>query len=271
MSAKIAASARRRGRSARRAGAAAPPARADPPPDAEFVPGQLLVRFDPGVGKAESDELAADQGGDVIERFGIVPGLALVDLPPGLGVEAAESRFEALGRRLVRPAEPHLPRGAASPTTSSSRRSPNALWGLDNTGQLVPDPNPTLPPADRPALPDRPGRHARRRHRRPRGLGHRDGRPARSTVGVIDSGITLAHEDLADNLWTNPGETPGDVIDDDGNLLVDDVNGWDFVEDDNTPDDASGHGTHVAGAIGAQGNNAIGTTGVVLGREPGRR
>ena len=46
------------------------------------------------------------------------------------------------------------------------------------------------------------------------------------------------------------------MIDDDGNILVDDVNGWDFVEDDNTPDDASGHGTHVAGAVGAQGNNA---------------
>ena len=62
----------------------------------EFVPGQLLVRFDPGVDKAESRELADGQGAEVVERFAIVPRLALIDLPPGFGVEAAQRRFQRL-------------------------------------------------------------------------------------------------------------------------------------------------------------------------------
>ena len=81
-------------------------------------------------------------------------------------------------------------------------------------------------------------------------------------VAVIDSGIDLTHPDLAANLWVNPGEIPGDGIDNDGNGFVDDVHGWDFVDHDGVPQDGFGHGTHVAGIIGAVGNNGIGVTGI---------
>ena len=81
-------------------------------------------------------------------------------------------------------------------------------------------------------------------------------------VGVIDSGVQYDHPDLIDNIWTNPGEIPGNGIDDDGNGFVDDFYGYDFDNDDNDPMDDNGHGTHVAGTIGAQGNNAIGVAGV---------
>ena len=81
-------------------------------------------------------------------------------------------------------------------------------------------------------------------------------------VAVIDSGIQLDHPDLVSNIWTNPGEVAGNGIDDDGNGYVDDVHGWDFYNDDSDPSDDLGHGTHVAGTIGAGANNGIGVSGV---------
>jgi subtilisin family serine protease len=84
-------------------------------------------------------------------------------------------------------------------------------------------------------------------------------------VAVVDTGSDLAHPDLAGNLWQNPGEVPGNLVDDDGNGFVDDVRGWDFANGDADPFDGHGHGTHVAGTIAAVGNNGTGVVGVAWG------
>ena len=80
-------------------------------------------------------------------------------------------------------------------------------------------------------------------------------------IAVIDSGIDVLHPDLAQNIWVNPNEVKNGV-DDDGNGYIDDINGYDFVANSGEMIDPLGHGTHVAGIIGAQGNDGIGITGL---------
>ncbi len=81
-------------------------------------------------------------------------------------------------------------------------------------------------------------------------------------VAVTDSGVDWDHPDLEDNIWVNPGEINGNGIDDDHNGYVDDIIGWDFASGDNNPNDEDGHGSHVAGVIGATGDNGSGIVGV---------
>jgi len=81
------------------------------------------------------------------------------------------------------------------------------------------------------------------------------------TVAVIDTGIQLDHPDLINNIWINSDEIYGNGFDDDGNGYVDDSYGWNFPASSPVPF-ADEHGTHVAGIIGAEGNNGIGVTGV---------
>lgn len=80
-------------------------------------------------------------------------------------------------------------------------------------------------------------------------------------VGVIDEGVDKNHPDLLANIWTNPGEIAGNGIDDDGNGFIDDVNGYNFAANTGTIP-AENHATHVAGTIGAVGNNSVGVVGV---------
>ena len=81
-------------------------------------------------------------------------------------------------------------------------------------------------------------------------------------VAVIDTGLDASHPDGV-TVWTNTVELLGEIgVDDDGNGLFDDINGWDFVDNDALPEDPNGHGTHVSGTIGAEPNNATGLIGV---------
>jgi subtilisin family serine protease len=83
-------------------------------------------------------------------------------------------------------------------------------------------------------------------------------------VATIDTGVDYNHQDLSANVWRNTLDCNATGIDDDGNGHVDDCYGIDTYNHDSDPfdDETISHGTHVAGTIGAIGNNAIGTVGV---------
>ena len=86
---------------------------------------------------------------------------------------------------------------------------------------------------------------------------------ASQIIGIIDTGVDWDHIDLSGNIWSNSAEVNGEEgVDDDGNGYVDDIRGWDFVNDDANPNDDNSHGTHVAGIAAARTNNNIGMAGI---------
>ena len=216
-----------------------------PRKQAEFVPGELLVRFRPGETAAKAKgttQLSVSSNGRSlrleINSFGgsdLVDGLKLVRVSP-------ERTLDAIKALRARPdvlyAEPNYIRhfdavpndtfyGSQwplknSPTSIGGGISAESAWDITTGNQNI-------------------------------------------VVGVIDTGIDVDHRDLKDNIFTNTAETPNNNIDDDNNGFVDDVNGWDFIHHDKTVFDNADddfHGTHVAGIIGARGNNSTGIAGV---------
>ncbi|NNC96010.1 MAG: S8 family serine peptidase [Chitinophagales bacterium] len=86
------------------------------------------------------------------------------------------------------------------------------------------------------------------------------------TIAIVDNAVSTTHEDLQANIWINPGEIPGNLLDDDLNGFTDDVNGYDVADDDNNPNPPAMstsaspfvHGTHCAGIASAATNNSKG-------------
>lgn len=123
----------------------------------------------------------------------------------------------------------------------------NESWGLTNAGQQDSNQKPGLPGVDVKAV-----------RAWDISTGSRE-----IIVGVIDTGVDFSHPDLKDNAWVNKSEATGKPgVDDDGNGYIDDINGYDFFANKGEVTDDHGHGTHVAGVIGAKGNDGIGIAGI---------
>ncbi|MGM0453968.1 MAG: S8 family serine peptidase [Thermodesulfobacteriota bacterium] len=212
----------------------------------QYVPHEVLVKFEADVDGARKKAIRSAMDAELVSTVESI-GLEHWRLSEQTAVEDAVDRLN--GMLEVEYAEPNY---LYEPQQVPDDAEFNRLWHLQNTGQVV-NGNAGTPGADidAPAAWDME-------------TGSSD-----IVVAVIDSGVALEHPDIAENIWKNPGETAGNGADDDENGYVDDVNGWDFVNDDNNPSDYSrdlygdGHGTHVAGIIAAAGNNGRGSTGVM--------
>jgi subtilisin family serine protease len=213
-----------------------PSLQAQPP---AYRPGELLVRFKSEQRSAASGRFER-QAGIRIKGTLARDRIVHLSLPPDLSVQKAMELYAQ--DPDVAFAEPNY---IIQTQTLPDDPLFTTQWGLDNTGQQVGGYVGT-PGADLDAL------HAWT-------MSQGDNQVI---VAVVDTGVNYSHLDLTANLWNNPGEIPANGIDDDHNGYVDDTHGWDFVDDDNQPQDASGHGTHVAGIIAARGDNGIGMAGV---------
>jgi subtilisin family serine protease len=194
------------------------------PSSSTYFPGQLIVKFKPGwAGNVRA--AAPGVAGAKIKASMPRLGWQLIQLPEGMSVATALDYYRSLPE--VAGVEPNYRIRLFK--TPNDPRWPS-LWGL----QAI---------------------HAAEAWEQTIGSSN-------IIVATLDTGVDYNHPDLAANIWTNPGEIPGNGIDDDGDGYVDDVHGFNVVNHSGDVLDDDGHGTHVAGTIGAIGNNALGVVGI---------
>ena len=232
--------------------------------DAEVIPGEMIVKLNPGMENGLMGDFAGEYGAKMVEKFDMPQSmfksfdgdLIRIKLPAGISYQEAVAAMKDDAR--VAYAEPNLvytlddveqgqdqqgqqpPRDPSSPNDLDEK-----LWGLNNTGQTG----------------GTAGAHvnAKEAWKIQTGNGSDNG----PLIAVIDTGIDYNHPDLQANIWTNPGEIPGDGIDNDNNGVIDDVHGYNAFADNGDPLDGHSHGTHCSGTIAGVGNNGQGVTGVM--------
>jgi subtilisin family serine protease len=194
-----------------------------------FEPGILIVKFSPTLNQFQRNNLLVERSARRLRHLQTLD-IDIIQLPPGAAVANAASVFRRLpGVTHVQPnyiRRTTMPGGPNDPFWQNG-----SLWGLQKI--------------------DAPGAWS----------AYSTGNGS-VVLASIDTGVNYHHPDLTANIWHNPGEIPGNGLDDDGNGYVDDVHGIDTVNGDTNPIDDQGHGTHTAGTMAAAGNNALGVVGV---------
>lgn len=196
---------------------------------------EILVKFKADVTDQKKKNLHQKHGAEKLKEFSQLR-LNLLKLKSGMRVEDAVKQYQA--EPDVEYAEPNFLYSALA--TPNDLRF-GELWGLSNNGQT--------------------GGTAGADIKAPAAWDLSTG-SSDVVVAIIDSGIDYTHPDLTANLWTNTAENAGNSLDDDTNGYVNDIRGINAIAGSGNPMDDHGHGTHVAGTIGAAGNNGLGVVGV---------
>ncbi len=211
---------------------------------ADYVPGQVLVKFRPGYTASVVSSALSEVGAMTIQTF---PRINVWHLKISSQVSVSEAVKKLNALTTIEYAEPnYLYHTWLTPNDQNF----SLQWGIHNSGQSG-----GVADADIDA---------------PEAWDIETGSSA-VLIGLIDTGINYRHEDLINNIWTNPGEdawadpynpATGNGLDDDGNGKIDDWKGWNFILNTNNAMDDEGHGTHCAGIVGAEGDNDVGIAGV---------
>jgi len=229
----------------------------------EVVPGVVVVGFRPGVAPADG---AAKSGQASFDRIVATHGVQRIDRSyPFLDGVAAKQGLPESGRALQRiyhlrydgPERPQVVAAALAEDPNVEFAEPEYIYRLTETAPPLATPNDpffaSMTHLQRIGLPD--------------AWDLVKGEQGNVIIGIVDGGTDWRHVDLQDNVWTNPGETPDNGVDDDGNGFVDDVHGWNFSNNSSDPTglstqpNNSNHGTFVAGLAAAVTDNQQGVTG----------
>ena len=198
---------------------------------------RILVRFKTGVSNSSKNSLHKALGTRLKKSFKITPEVQVIEIGQGKSVEKILQEYQKDPNVVYAEIDQIIHLKATTPNDISYSQ----LWALNNTGQSGGLSNADINAPEAWDI----------------SQGSND-----VVVAVLDTGIDYTHGDLVDNIWTNPGEIPGNGIDDDNNSYIDDIHGIDTGDNDTDPMDIEGHGSHVAGTIGARGNNNLGVVGV---------
>ena len=215
-------------------------------------PSRVLAKLkNGGAGGAQARQVGV--GYTVSREYKLVPGLLLIETVGQIQAKAAITP-EEVGRNLnakiealratgkYEYVEPDFIRTISVNPPTDAAYVDGTLWGLNNLGQ-----NGGKSGADVNVIP---------------AWGANFVGGTNVIVAVIDTGVNYTHRDLATQMWVNRDEVPGNGIDDDGNGYIDDVHGINAITNSGDPRDDMGHGSHVAGTIGAAPNDGNGHVGV---------